>query len=138
MEPNQVQPQETNKFLVPVAIILAGIIHIHAQQKEPPKTFTNNMGMTFVWIPPGNFVMGSPKEEGYIDPSDQRYLKSNDHSHRIQNPLDQYYVDVISRMYPALYTAPLLANQPNGDHRPIFFCEYAHAMGNSVGNIKEF
>ena len=45
---------------------------------------------------------------------------------------------MISRMYPALYTAPLLANQNNGDNRPIFFCEYAHAMGNSAGNIKEF
>lgn len=83
-------------------------------------------------------AMGSPREAGYMDPSDPRYLKSNDHSHRIQNPLDQYYVDIVSRMYPALYTAPLLANQPNGDNRPIFFCEYAHAMGNSVGNIREF
>ena len=83
-------------------------------------------------------AMGSPKEEGYINPSDSRYLKSNDHSHRIQNPLDQYYVDVISRMYPSDYTAPLLVNQNNGDHRPIFFCEYAHAMGNSAGNLKEF
>jgi beta-galactosidase len=83
-------------------------------------------------------AMGSPKEEGYIDPSDPRYLKSNDHSHRIQNPLDQYYVDVVSRMYPSDYTAPLLVNQKNGDNRPIFFCEYAHAMGNSAGNLKEF
>jgi beta-galactosidase len=83
-------------------------------------------------------AMGSQKEDGYIDPSDAKYLKSNDHSHRIQNPLDQYYVDMVSRMYPALYTAPLLANQPNGDTRPIFFCEYAHAMGNSGGNIKDF
>lgn len=83
-------------------------------------------------------AMGSPKDEGYIDPSDSRYLKSNDHSHRIQNPLDQYYVDVVSRMYPSDYTAPLLANQPNGDHRPIFFCEYAHAMGNSAGNLIDF
>jgi len=83
-------------------------------------------------------AMGSPKEEGYINPSDPRYLKSNDHSHRIQNPLDQYYVDVVSRMYPSDYTAPLLANQQNGDHRPIFFCEYAHAMGNSAGNLKDF
>ncbi|TKK67021.1 DUF4981 domain-containing protein [Ilyomonas limi] len=83
-------------------------------------------------------AMGSPKDSGYIDPSDPCYPKSNDHSHRLQNPLDQYYVDVVSRMYPALYTAPLLINQPNGDKRPIFFCEYAHAMGNSVGNIKEF
>lgn len=83
-------------------------------------------------------AMGSPKEEGYMDPSDPRYLKSNDHSHRIQNPLDQYYVDMVSRMYPALYTAPMLINQPNGDNRPIFFCEYAHAMGNSAGNMKDF
>lgn len=83
-------------------------------------------------------ALGSPKEEGYIDPSDSRYLKSNDHSHRIQNPLDQYYVDVISRMYPSDYTAPLLVNQKNGDNRPIFFCEYAHAMGNSAGNLKDF
>lgn len=83
-------------------------------------------------------AMGSPREEGYIDPSDPRYLKSNDHSHRLQNPLDQYYVDVVSRMYPSDYTAPLLVNQPNGDQRPIFFCEYAHAMGNSAGNLKDF
>ncbi|MBS1656127.1 MAG: DUF4981 domain-containing protein, partial [Bacteroidetes bacterium] len=83
-------------------------------------------------------AMGSPKLEGYIDPSDPRYPKSSDHSHRIQNPKDQYYVDVVSRMYPALYTAPLLVYQPNGDHRPIFFCEYAHSMGNSDGNLKEF
>ena len=83
-------------------------------------------------------AMGSPNEEGYIDPSDPKYLKSNDHSHRIQNPLDQYYVDVISRMYPSDYTAPLLVNQKNGDSRPIFFCEYAHAMGNSAGNLKDF
>ena len=26
-------------------------------------TFTNSIGMKFVWIPPGNFLMGSPKEE---------------------------------------------------------------------------
>lgn len=83
-------------------------------------------------------AMGSPKEEGYMDSSNPLYLKPNDHSHRTQNPLDQYYVDIVSRMYPALYTAPLLVNQKNGDHRPIFFCEYAHAMGNSVGNLQEF
>jgi beta-galactosidase len=82
-------------------------------------------------------AQGTPQAEGYIDPTDARYLKPNDHSHRLQNPIDQPYVDLISRMYPALYTAPLLANQQNGDNRPIFFVEYAHAMGNSVGNLKE-
>jgi len=83
-------------------------------------------------------AQGTPQAEGYIEPDDPRYPKTNDHSHRLQNPIDQPYVDIISRMYPGLYTAPLLANQPNGDHRPIFFVEYSHAMGNSNGNLKEF
>jgi beta-galactosidase len=83
-------------------------------------------------------AQGTPQAEGYIEPGDPRYLQPNDHSHRIQNPIDQPYVDIISRMYPGLYTVPLLANQENGDHRPIFFVEYSHAMGNSNGNLKEF
>ncbi|EHQ30791.1 glycoside hydrolase family 2 TIM barrel-domain containing protein [Mucilaginibacter paludis] len=83
-------------------------------------------------------AQGTPQAEGYIDQSDPRYLKPNDHSHRLQNPVDQPYVDIVSRMYPGLFTIPLLANQQNGDHRPIFFVEYSHAMGNSNGNLKEF
>lgn len=83
-------------------------------------------------------AQGTPQAEGYIDPTDPRYPKTNDHSHRLQNPIDQPYVDIVSRMYPGLYTTPLLANQQNGDNRPIFFVEYSHAMGNSNGNLKEF
>ena len=83
-------------------------------------------------------AMGNPRLEGYIDPSDPKYLKPNDHSHRTQNPRDAYYVDMVSRMYPGIYTPKLLVDQKNGDTRPIFFVEYAHAMGNSVGNMKEF
>ncbi|MFM6975818.1 MAG: glycoside hydrolase family 2 TIM barrel-domain containing protein, partial [Sphingobacteriaceae bacterium] len=52
--------------------------------------------------------------------------------------LDQYYVDIVSRFYPAIYTPDLLLNQPNGDKRPILFVEYSHSMGNSTGNMKEF
>src|SRR5262245_1575383 len=33
------------------------------QKADPPKNFTNTIVMKFVWIPPGSFVMGSPKEE---------------------------------------------------------------------------
>lgn len=83
-------------------------------------------------------AMGSPREKGYIDPSDARYLKSNDHAHRIGNPIDQYYVDIISRFYPGIFTPELLLNQKNGDKRPILFVEYSHSMGNSTGNMKEF
>jgi beta-galactosidase len=83
-------------------------------------------------------AMGNPKLEGYIDPSDPRYLKPIEHAYRIQNPQDEPYVDIVSRMYPGLFTPKLLAEQHNGDHRPIFFVEYAHSMGNATGNMKEF
>ncbi len=83
-------------------------------------------------------AMGNPRLEGYIDPSDPKYLKPNDHSHRLQNPQDEPWIDIVSRMYPGLYTPALLTNQQNGDHRPIFFVEYSHAMGNSNGNMKDF
>lgn len=83
-------------------------------------------------------AMGNPRLPGYMDPSNPAYLKPNDHSHRLQNPQDEPWVDMVSRMYPGIFTPQLLANQKNGDNRPIFFVEYAHAMGNSVGNLKDF
>jgi beta-galactosidase len=83
-------------------------------------------------------AMGNPRLEGYMDPGNPAYLKPNDHSHRLQNPQDEPYIDIVSRMYPSIYTPKMLAEQDNGDHRPIFFVEYAHAMGNSVGNMKDF
>lgn len=81
-------------------------------------------------------AMGDQKVKGYIPPGSPDYPK--DHSHRIQTPLDESYIDIVSRMYPALYTAPLLLAQDNGDRRPIFWCEYSHSMGNSTGNLKEW
>jgi formylglycine-generating enzyme required for sulfatase activity len=32
-------------------------------EHKPPRTFTNSSGMTFAWISPGTFLMGSPKQE---------------------------------------------------------------------------
>jgi sulfatase modifying factor 1 len=50
-----------------LAATLAGICACQRQEKDPPKpavaTFTNSIGMEFVWIPPGSFMMGSPAEE---------------------------------------------------------------------------
>lgn len=46
-------------------------------------------------------------------------------------------VDVISVMYPPIDWLVSLAEDPSED-RPIVMCEYAHAMGNSLGNLKEY
>jgi sulfatase modifying factor 1 len=50
-------------FCVSLVVVLASHIPAQAQPKEPPKYFTNGIGMKFVWIRPGTFVMGSPKQE---------------------------------------------------------------------------
>lgn len=50
---------------------------------------------------------------------------------------DPDFVDVISRMYATIDEMVDLANDPK-DNRPILWCEYAHSMGNSTGNLKEF
>jgi beta-galactosidase len=80
-------------------------------------------------------AQGNHRVDGYIDPSRPEYIRS--HAKRLQNPTDQPYVDVVSRFYPDVSTPALLAHQP-GDQRPILFVEYAHSMGNSTGNMKEF
>src|SRR5271154_5086744 len=52
--------------LAPLALFFAraGRLPIHTKEKkDPPKEFTNTLGMKFVWIPPGTFLMGTPKDE---------------------------------------------------------------------------
>ncbi|KRD08936.1 beta-galactosidase [Flavobacterium sp. Root901] len=81
-------------------------------------------------------AQGNPKLDGYIDPLDPRYPKTIDHAYRFENPQDEPYVDMVSRFYPGVFTPKFLVDQKK-DTRPIIFVEYSHAMGNSVGNLKE-
>src|ERR1019366_322239 len=60
--------------LVAAFVTLAGDLAVHAQpKKDPPKDFTNSIGMKFVWIAPGNFMMGSPKEELLMDSNETQH-----------------------------------------------------------------
>lgn len=45
--------------------------------------------------------------------------------------------DLVCPMYPSVDEIIDYARDPKGD-RPLIMCEYAHAMGNSVGNLKEY
>jgi len=45
------------------------------------------------------------------------------------------YSDFYSKMYPGM--AWMKANTSNLD-KPMYICEYAHAMGNAVGNLREY
>ncbi len=50
---------------------------------------------------------------------------------------DDPAIDIIAPMYPTVDRLVELAQDPN-DTRPIIMCEYAHAMGNSPGGLKEY
>jgi beta-galactosidase len=46
-------------------------------------------------------------------------------------------IDIVSTMYPRVDRLIEMAQMP-GETRPFIMCEYAHAMGNSPGNLKEY
>jgi beta-galactosidase len=46
-------------------------------------------------------------------------------------------VDILGPMYPTVDRIIQMAKDPYGT-RPVIMCEYAHSMGNSTGNLKEY
>lgn len=50
---------------------------------------------------------------------------------------DPSYVDMVSRMYSPIEYMVNMANFKE-ETRPVIWCEYAHSMGNSTGNLFEF
>ncbi|WP_372846663.1 glycoside hydrolase family 2 TIM barrel-domain containing protein [Pontiella sp.] len=53
------------------------------------------------------------------------------------NPDDPKWVDCVSRMYSTVAQLKVLAETEH-IKRPIVMCEYAHAMGNSLGNMTDY
>lgn len=55
---------------------------------------------------------------------------------RISKPYGgEEFSDFYSKMYPGM---TWMAENTNGLDKPMFICEYAHAMGNAVGNLSEY
>lgn len=75
-------------------------------------------------------AQGNPRVDGYTD------MTGLPNVGRLPNPVDQFYVDMVSRFYPSIPFIHQLLEKP-GDNRPIIFVEYSHSMGNSTGNMKE-
>jgi len=46
-------------------------------------------------------------------------------------------IDIVSVMYPSVDRTIEMSQTP-GESRPFIMCEYAHSMGNSTGNLKEY
>ena len=49
-----------------------------------------------------------------------------------------HVADMDSRMYPSIGAMKHLDRDKSLKGRPFFLCEYAHAMGNAIGNLREY
>src|ERR1700690_1857813 len=60
-------------FSIALVVAFATLVGVAVHAQPTPKNFTNTIGMKFVWIPPGNFMMGSPKEEKHRNGNESQH-----------------------------------------------------------------
>ncbi len=63
-------------------------------------------------------------------------IKAVDTTRLVHYEVDWAPADMDSNMYPSVRYVE--SQGKNGSTRPYFICEYAHAMGNAVGNLQEY
>lgn len=83
--------------------------------------------------------MGNECGNGYVFPDIYKWIKERDDSRLVQfeQAAEKSNTDVVCPMYPSMKYMQEYAKRENPG-RPFIMCEYAHAMGNSSGNFKEY
>jgi beta-galactosidase len=71
------------------------------------------------------------------DPTRPVHYESATTWREYSGPQHAPHIDIISTMYPPVDKIIEMA-QTSGETRPLIMCEYAHAMGNSPGNLQEY
>jgi beta-galactosidase len=99
------------------------------RDKNHPCIFSWSMGNETGWGANFDAMYSAIKS---IDPSRPIHYESKTPAYA--NVLSRY--DIISTMYPSLENIVWLMNQD--PTRPVIICEYAHSMGNSLGNFKKY
>jgi len=64
------------------------------------------------------------------------WIKAKDPSRLIHYEGNSQYADMTSYMYPSVETVASYGK--SGNTKPLILCEYAHAMGNSTGNLYKY
>ena len=82
--------------------------------------------------------LGNEAGEGAIFEATYAWLKEHDSSRPVQyEPAGtEHYTDIFAPMYPPIKR--LIEYAESDPHRPAIMIEYAHAMGNSVGNLQDY
>ncbi|WP_256717939.1 glycoside hydrolase family 2 TIM barrel-domain containing protein [Shewanella sp. UCD-KL12] len=82
--------------------------------------------------------LGNEAGEGKLFESLYHWVKQRDPSRPVQyEPAGtEPYTDIVAPMYPSIERIEKYAK--NNHDRPLIMIEYAHAMGNSVGNLQDY
>lgn len=80
--------------------------------------------------------LGNESGKGCALVAERDAVRALDQSRPIHYEGDSPIADIDSHMYPSI--SHMEAFDRNGSGRPYILCEYAHAMGNSPGNIGEY
>ncbi|MCP5104701.1 MAG: DUF4981 domain-containing protein, partial [bacterium] len=82
--------------------------------------------------------MGNEAGDGVNFEAVSAWIHKRDPSRPVhyERALERSHVDIVSPMYARIERLVKYAEKPQT--RPFILCEYAHAMGNSVGNFKEY
>ncbi|MBN2235872.1 MAG: DUF4981 domain-containing protein [Opitutales bacterium] len=85
-----------------------------------------------IWSQGNETGEGPNFEEAY------RWIKATDPTRPVQSePVwTKPATDIVAPMYASIQQIKAFAEQ--GDPRPLILCEYAHAMGNSTGNLQDY
>lgn len=65
-----------------------------------------------------------------------RWVRENDPTRPVHYERDNSVADIESTMYPGV--DGVVQAGKSASNKPFFVCEYAHAMGNALGNLREY
>ncbi|WP_316801101.1 glycoside hydrolase family 2 TIM barrel-domain containing protein [Pedobacter frigidisoli] len=83
--------------------------------------------------------LGNECGNGPVFHDNYKWIKQRDNSRPVQfeQAGEDWNTDIVCPMYPSIGSMKKYANDASKT-RPYIMCEYAHAMGNSNGNFKEY
>jgi len=82
--------------------------------------------------------LGNEAGDGVNTEATSAWIKKRDPSRPIhyERAEEKPHTDIVCPMYARIHQIKKYAEKPQT--RPLILCEYAHAMGNSVGNLQEY
>jgi len=88
--------------------------------------------------------LGNEAGDGHNFLSNYRWTKERDRTRPVQyeraeksTNTTERHTDIVCPMYARIAQIEAYARDPKSD-RPLILCEYAHAMGNSTGNLQDY